>query len=287
MIHSQSQLPIKLKRIQLFTSRRTVTLVLLMLVSLVPLFAAPQAELWPRWEAHNPNSTQVVDHSAWDRFLQQYLVTNDPSGVHLFPYGQVSPADRAILNNYIRSLESTQVSGLNKDEQLAYWVNMYNAVTIQLILNNYPLNSIRNIRRPWDTALVRIEGEQLTLNDIEHRILRPIWKDPRIHYVVNCASIGCPNLQPRAYTSTNWPELFDLAARQFINHPRGVNFSGSRPVFSSIFDWYQVDFGGNIQGVVTHMLNYAEGPTAVALNQFAQSNYGRVRYEYDWNLNRK
>ncbi len=257
------------------------------LIPTTPAYSAPQAELWPRWEQHNPGSTQIVNHSEWDWFLQKYLVTDDPSGIHLVDYSRVNSADKVRLQSYITSLESTPVSRLNRNEQVAFWVNMYNAVTIHLILDNYPLKSIRDIRRPWDTALVRVENEQLTLNDIEHRILRPIWQDPRIHYVVNCASLGCPNLLPLAYTGENWEQLFERAAREFINHPRAVDFSGNRPVFSSIYNWYAVDFGNSVPSLVSHLRQYADGQTARVLSEFSQGGYGRVRYEYDWNLNER
>ncbi|NCN04644.1 MAG: DUF547 domain-containing protein [Spirochaetales bacterium] len=257
----------------------------LVIFGVTGLFAAPQAELWPRWQAHNPQSQVQVDHRAWDRFLQTYVDTNHPSGVHVVRYPQVSTQDRLALEGYIESLESIEVSNLAKEEQLAYWVNMYNAVTVDLILENYPLESIRDIRRPWDTALVRVENEELTLNDIEHRILRPIWNDPRIHYVVNCASSGCPNLQNRAFTRANWDEMFTQAAIQYINHPRGANFTGRQPVFSSIYDWYGVDFGNTVPSVVAHMKQYAQGSTLDQLLAFESGGYGRVRYEYDWTLN--
>jgi hypothetical protein len=256
-----------------------------MILGAAGLFAAPQAELWPRWQAHNPQSQMQVDHQDWDSFLQSYVDTSHPSGVNVVRYSQVSPQDRQALDGYIRYLESIEVSNLSKDEQVAFWVNTYNAVTLDLILDNYPLESIRDIRRPWDTTLVRVEDEDLTLNDIEHRILRPIWNDPRIHYVVNCASIGCPNLQNRAFTRDNWDEMFDQAAIQYINHPRGADFTGRQPVFSSIYDWYEVDFGDSVPSVIAHMKQYAQGSTLDQLLAFEAGGYGRVRYGYDWALN--
>lgn len=248
--------------------------------------AAPQAELWPRWEAHVPGATTTVDHRDWGVFLQRYVVTDTADGVNRVDYSAVSREDRQMLQRYIASLEAVAVSRLDRREQLAFWTNLYNAVTVELILENYPLQSIRRIRRPWDTALVTVEQEPLTLNDIEHRIMRPIWNDPRIHYVVNCASIGCPNLLPVPFTGATWDSLADEAARGYINHPRGIDLSGQRPVFSSIYSWYAVDFGGDIAGVVDHALPYAEAPLAVQLRRFRQEGFpGRVAYEYDWDLN--
>ncbi len=267
--------------------RQLWILATLLLLPVVAAPAAPQAELWPRWEAHDPTSTDVVDHSDWQSFLDAYLVTGHPSGVNRVPYGEVSVADRRALQGYLDDLQAVSVSGLNRDEQLAYWINLYNAATVDLILDNYPVDSIRDIggglvsKGPWDEALLRVEGEDLTLNDVEHRIIRPIWQDKRIHYVVNCASIGCPNLYPEALSASNWERIFEESAKSYTNHPRGVRFDGNRLVLSEIYNWYVADFGGEIDGVVAHLVEYVDSETAERL----RSHSGRVRYEYDWSLN--
>ncbi len=273
---------------------RLSVFILMLVLSTGALVAAPQAELWPRWEAHDPTSAVEIDHTRWEALLDRYLVTDHPSGVNRVRYGQVSAEDRALLQSYIADLETVQVSGLNRDEQMAYWLNLYNAVTIELILEHYPVDSIRDIgisgsvfnRHPWDAELVIVEGEAMSLNDIEHRVIRPIWQDERIHYAVNCASIGCPNLQPVAFTAENYRDLFEQAAREYINHPRGARFEDNRLYMSSIFDWYQVDFGGDIEGVVAHMLQYAADQLAADLRRYSNNRYRpRPRHDYDWVLN--
>ncbi len=249
--------------------------------------AAPQAELWPRWEAHDPASTETIDHRLWGEFLDTYLVADHPSGVNRVRYSDVSAADRRSLQTYLDRLQAVGVSSLNRNEQLAYWLNLYNAATVELILDNYPVDSIRDIgggmfsSGPWDDALLTVEGESLTLNDVEHRIIRPIWQDPRIHYVVNCASIGCPNLYPRPLTADNIDTVFEASARDYINHPRGVRFERNRLILSEIFNWYAADFDGSFSGVVEHLTGYVDGETASLLGSYD----GRVRYEYDWSLN--
>ncbi|HEX9715341.1 MAG TPA: DUF547 domain-containing protein [Desulfurivibrionaceae bacterium] len=173
-----------------------------------PAAAAPSPDPWPRWQAHEPDSPRVVDHAPWDIMLKKYLVTSHPSGINRFRYGSVSAADRQMLAEYLRKLQTAKVSSLNRQEQKAYWINLYNALTVQVILDHYPVKSIKDIdispglfsNGPWDAKLLAIEGEKVSLNDIEHRILRPIFKDRRLHYALNCASLGCPNLQPKAYT---------------------------------------------------------------------------------------
>jgi len=253
------------------------------------LVAAPKADLWPRWEAHNPESNRVVDHTAWDRFLNRYLVTNHPSAINRVEYGDVTAADKQMLESYLDSLQQAPVSQLNRNEQKAYWINLYNAATIKVILDHYPVTSITKInlssglfsKGPWEAKILRIEGEEVSLNDVEHRILRPIWKDPRIHYAVNCASIGCPNLQDRAYTSENTEALLEKGAREYINHHRGTSFQGKKLVLSSIYDWFQEDFDRSEQGVLRHLHRYAAPELAGKLDNFS----GRINYEYDWSLN--
>ncbi len=250
--------------------------------------AAPKAKLWDRWLSHDPQATLQVDHSSWSRFLSTYLVPGK-DGVNRLTYGQVAPADRFILERYITSLANTPVSQLNRSEQKAFWINLYNVLTVTVVLDHYPVESIRDIdispgffaNGPWGKKLVHIEGETISLDDIEHRILRPIWKDPRIHYGVNCASIGCPNLQPQAYTAESTDALLDKGARDYINHSRGVLIASNKLIVSSIYDWFMEDFGGNDKGVIAHLQRYAEPSLREQLQRFSRIS----DHEYDWSLN--
>jgi hypothetical protein len=252
--------------------------------------AAPSPDLWTRWQAQTPDSTRIVDHSPWDMLLKKYLITSHPSGINRFRYAEVSPADRQTLGEYLGQLQQIGVSSLNRNEQKAYWVNLYNGLTVQVILEHYPVKSIMDIdispgffsNGPWDAKLLIIEDEKVSLNDIEHRILRPIFNDNRLHYALNCASIGCPNLQAAAFTAANTEELLEIGARTYINSPRGARMVKDRLHVSSIYKWFQVDFGGSEAGVVKHLLQYAEGDLADALRTY---NKG-MRDDYDWSLNK-
>jgi hypothetical protein len=251
-----------------------------------PSEAAPAAELWPRWQAHDPGSTATVDHGAWARLLERYLKAGP---VNLMAYDAVTRDDRDDLEAYIAGLGRTEVSALNRDEQFAFWVNLYNALTVQVILAHYPVESIRDIDispglfadGPWGAELVEVEGTALSLDDIEHRILRPIWADPRIHYAVNCASIGCPNLQPLPYTAANREELLERGARQYVNHPRGARIDDGELRVSSIYLWYEVDFGGDDAGVIQHLKSHAGEDLAAGL-----TGVGEISgHQYNWDLN--
>ena len=253
------------------------------------VYGAPAAELWPYWQKYDTNSSTVIDHTGWDRILHRYVTTDDPSGINRFRYRSVSAADRLALKNYLRKMQDVKVTALNRSEQEAYWINLYNALTVDIILDHYPVKSIRDIdispgffsNGPWDAKLLKIEGRKVSLNDIEHRILRPIWRDNRIHYAVNCASLGCPNLQPMAYTSANIDMVLDKAARDFINSPRGVSFTDGKLVVSSIYFWFKDDFGGSEKGILQHLRKYLSPENLAKLNMRSR----RMTHQYNWALN--
>lgn len=250
--------------------------------------SAPKAELWERWNAHDVQSAGTVDHSAWDRLLQSYVVTSS-DGIHRVRYGAVTSDDRGRLSLYLSDLQRTAVSGLRRDEQRAYWINLYNAFTVKLIIDRYPVRSIRDIDitpgilsdGPWGAKLIKVEDQTLSLDDIEHRILRPIWPDPRNHYAVNCASLGCPDLPPRAFTAVNTEAMLDASARAYVNHPRGVRVDSGHLRVSSIYDWFESDFGGSATGVIAHLRRYAQPPLAEALAAISKIK----GHDYDWALN--
>ncbi len=246
---------------------------------------APSKDLWPRWTANVPASPAKIDHSPWSAFLESHLV---PGAVNRIRYAAVTPADRHALDAYIAGLAALPISKFSRSEQLPYWINMYNALTAQLVLAHYPVESIRDIDispglfavGPWDKQLITVEGERLTLNDIEHRILRPIWNDPRLHYALNCAAVGCPNLQPTAFTAENADMLMEQGARAFING-HGVQLTRGRLIVSSIYAWFTEDFGGSEAGVLDHLRRYATPPLAAKLSDFRRIGADA----YDWRLN--
>ena len=249
--------------------------------------AAPDADLWPRWEPHAGTKTIAVDHGPLESFLASYVVTRD--GMNLLDYGAVTPADRETLETYIQTLEGTDVDRLTRDQQFAFWVNLYNAATVRLILDHYPVDSIRDIdispglfsSGPWRAKILRVAGEKLSLDDIEHRILRPIWQDPRIHYAVNCASIGCPELARQAYQANALETMLDSAARAFVNHPRGVKAERGDLYVSRLYKWYAEDFGGSDKNIIAHIRLYANPGLSARLDMMT-----RIRkYNYDWSLN--
>jgi len=251
---------------------------------------APAADLWPRWLKHNPDSLIIIDHVDWDLILQRYVTTTHSSGINRFQYSSVSEEDRKILRGYLRKMQAVEVSSLNLSEQKAFWINLYNGLTVNVVLEHYRVKSIRDIdispgifsNGPWDAKLLTIEGQDLSLNDIEHRILRPIWRDNRVHYALNCASIGCPNIQPKAYTSQDLEQMLEKAAHEFINHLRGVSFAGNRLMVSSIYFWFKADFGNSEKGIIRHLKKYLSPENTEKLNTLHNIN---IAHQYDWSLN--
>lgn len=250
--------------------------------------AAPQAVPWPKWEVHNDTSTATIDHSVWDRFLKTYA-HEAKDGIVRVAYGRVTPSDHAALEADLQRLAVLRISTYNREEQRAYWIDLYNELTVNFVLDHYPITGIKATsflpgifsETPWSRKLITIEDEQISLDDIEHRILRPGWHDPRIHYALNCASLGCPNLQPIAFTAANTDVLLDRGAREYVNSPRGVRIEDGKLIVSSIYVWYKADFGGTDAGVIAHLRRYASPALAQALTKVDHIS----EHHYDWSLN--
>jgi hypothetical protein len=237
----------------------------------------------------------AAEEAALDTLFARYLVV-PADGVARVRYGdwKANASDRAALEAWIAAAQTRRPSQMPRNEAYAFWANLYNAVTLKVILDNHPVRSIRDIRStgvpldprqfngPWRTRFVTVEGRAMSLDDIEHGTMRPTFRDPRVHYAVNCASIGCPNLKPRAWRAATLEADLDAAARVFVNHPRGaaIRPDGGLRV-SSIYHWFREDFGGTEQGVVEHLRRYASGELAQRL-----AGVTRVaEHAYDWALN--
>ncbi len=230
-----------------------------------------------------PTAIKPADaHADWTRLLTAY-VRPGSDGITRVDYAalKASSTDRAALDAYIKRFETADLSGSSK-AAFASWANIYNAVTVRYILDRYPVKSIRDgyIIGPWKEIKVKAGGREVTLDQIEHEILRPTFKDPRVHYAINCASYSCPNLVPKAWEAATLDAELDAAARAYVNHPRGAKASGERLVLSSIYDWFKEDFGGKA-GVTTHLLKYAEPALATKIKAATKP----AKFAYDWSLN--
>ena len=257
----------------------------ILLTSLVVAFPLAKPIMAETIHAAPPACAEQVSaqHCEWTRLLEAYVVPN-ADGVTRFDYGalQANTDDRAKLDAYIAAFTDTDLSATT-NANFATWANLYNAITVRYIVEKYPLDSIRDgyIVGPWKRIKTVIGGETVSLDDIEHQILRPRFEDPRVHYAVNCASYGCPNLMPQAWEAATLDDDLDAAARAYVNHARGVTVTAKGLTVSNIYKWFQDDFGGSKAGVVDHLLTYAEPDLAEAI----RANPKIRKYQYDWSLN--
>lgn len=238
---------------------------------------------------------EAADEAAFDGLLQRYVLAG-ADGVNRVDYGRwrATVADRTALDEYITGQARLTPSLIGKPAQFAYWANLYNAITLKVILDAYPVASIRDIKSagvwldpkaftgPWVAKRVTVEGRTLSLDEIEHTILRGTFKDPRVHYSVNCASYGCPNIGMKAWRAETLEADLDAAARAYINHLRGVVVASDGGLkVSSIYSWFKADFGGSDAALIVHFKQYAGPELAKALEK-ATSIAGD---DYDWSLN--
>ena len=270
--------------------RRNLALSLLATTILVTACAPPQPERISEWDASDESNVEPIDHGPWQDILDGYL-NPDPKGVNVLDYAALAASsdDTAKLAGYVTRLEGIDPREYRRAEQMAYWINFYNARTVKMVLDSYPVDSIREIHQgdvpmkgPWGDVCANVAGRDLTLDQIEHEILRPIWRDKRIHYAVNCAAYSCPQLMETAFTAANTESLLEAGARAYVNSARGVDVVDDEfIVLSSIYKWYPEDFGSTEESVIEHLVHYADSELAAVLKGFD----GTVDYDYDWKLN--
>ncbi len=248
---------------------------------------AKAASVTEQFSKISQSSKKTVNHSQFSSLLKTY-VKRDKNGLNRVDYKGFKNK-QSDLKAYIKSLEAVKVTSLSRAEQFAYWANLYNAVTIDVVLEAYPVKSIKDIdispgifsNGPWGKKLVTIEGTKISLDDIEHQILRKVHKDPRVHYAVNCASVGCPNLQTEAFEASKLEAQLEKAAKDYVNSNRGAVVKSNRLSISKIYIWFKKDFGGNDAGVLAHLKRYANPKLKEKITKIGSINSSF----YDWTLN--
>ena len=226
-------------------------------------------------------SKETVDNSIYADLLSKYVKNG------FVDYKGFKDQEH-ILDQYLKVLEETKPKSLSHDKQFAFYINAYNAWTIKLILSGYPgLKSIKDLgslfKSPWKKKLCRIDGKLLSLDDIEHDILRPQFKDPRIHFAVNCASKSCPPLRSEPYHGSKLDQQLNEMTIAFINDSEINSIDGTILNVSPIFSWYSEDFE---EDVIGFFQRYANGDLKTEID----SNRSRIKIkyrDYDWSLNGK
>lgn len=223
------------------------------------------------------STATAFDHSPLDAILKQRVDANG-----MVDYAGLK-ADRAGLDSYLEktgAVTESDFNGWSESEQIAFLSNVYNAETLQLIIDNYPVDSIKDlgglISTPWDKKTVILFGEETTLNKVEHDILREDYDEPRIHFALVCAAVSCPPLRREAYTGAKLDSQLDDQARVFLAQSGKNRIEGDTVYLSKIFDWYGGDFGRNDEALLNALNPWIEGETAGKDIDYT---------DYDWSLN--
>ncbi len=213
-----------------------------------------------------------IDHSAWNKLLTK----------HVSKEGNVDYAsfkkNTNELDTYLNYLaENSPKPNWTKNEKLAYYINLYNAATVKLILDNYPTKSIKDLKSPWGKKIVKIGSELISLGDVEHKILRKM-NEPRIHFAINCASYSCPKLLNRVFLAATMEKQLEQVTKDFVNDISRNNISKNSIELSEIFKWYKKDFTTN-----GSLINYINKYTNTPIATEAKISYNK----YDWSLNER
>jgi len=226
------------------------------------------------------SNSKPIKHTIWDSLLQKHVTSEG-----LVDYKGIIE-DSTRLNRYLDLLSRNHPNEQNwsRDERLAYWINAYNAFTVKLIVDHYPVASIKDIKNGvpfvntvWDIKFIEIEERTYDLNNIEHGIIRPKFEEPRIHFAVNCAAQSCPKLQHFAYTAGRLDEQLTQSAEEFLANERKNKVSENEVALSKIFTWYGGDFKTDGRSIIDYINQYAP----VQVNENASISY----LDYNWALN--
>lgn len=231
--------------------------------------------------ASPPTGPPPALHAPFDTLLSRYLVRNRVRYLNWW----AADSDRARLTRYIDSLEAQRPSTWREADAKAYWINLYNAATIELVLEHYPINTIKDIGRvigsPWGRKFLRVEGRSISLDLIENEVLEKRFPDSRLHFALNCASIGCPPLRARTYSADSLDAQLDEAAWRTINDPRHVQVTGRELHISELFKWYKDDFKRDVGSIEAFLARYRSDVVVGA----GLAKYSFYYLDYDWALN--
>jgi hypothetical protein len=232
------------------------------------------------------------DHAAWDEILRSYARQEG----RRFDYAGLKRSELPRLESYLDALGRADLSSLSRDQLMAFLINAYNAYTVKTILDEmsaegeYRISSIREIPRVFERKVHRMGGFQLSLDNIEHNLLRPFFRDPRVHFAVNCASVSCPPLRPEAFEADRLDEQLEEATRLALSSPDYLRVEGDRLLVTKILDWYGEDFvKDGWRGAEKDLLSYLRKYADQEVRRFIDSRGSRpsLRFmDYDWGLNK-
>ncbi len=234
-----------------------------------------------------PTQVHAAEGDTLYASLLKSAVKPDGAGYNRVDYAKLV-AKNAELDAVVAAYQTVSPKALSANDAKAFWINLYNATTLKVIVDKYPVKSIKDIKLPggsifgagpWSAKLVTVEERALSLDDIEHKILRKTYKDPFVHYALNCASYSCPNLAAVPYTGANAAALMRENAKAYVGHPRGVDVKDGKIIASKIYSWYAGDFGGKGK-LKDHWKSQASAEKAALIDASEIASYN-----YDWSLN--
>jgi hypothetical protein len=238
----------------------------------------PKQESTAQVKESEPQSTGVsipkIDFSGvYQQVLTMYVSTSGKVN-----YKGLKSADELVGQAIYHFQNNLPQDNWSKNEELSYWINAYNLFTLKLVMDNYPVKSIKDIAggKPWDKKFIQLDGRTLSLNDIENNIIRKNFNEPRIHFAVNCASISCPKLINKTYTKDNLNSLLTQQTKAYLSDASQNELKEKSVTISNIFDWYKVDFDKE-GGVIAFLKKYSN----VNIEDNAKISYK----DYNWNLN--
>ena len=213
--------------------------------------------------------TQDFDYAQLDSFLANYVTESGQVNYKLITTKDMNP----ILNQFVKTAPTEAWS---KDETLAYWINAYNIFTIKLIADNYPVKSIKDIEQPWDQKFIPIGGQLLSLNQIEHDIIRKM-NEPRIHFALVCAAVSCPKLYNKAFQASTLDGDLNMLTASFLANSTKNSISENELEISKIFQWFTGDFKTKERSLIDFLNQYS------SINIAADA---KIRFkDYNWSLN--
>lgn len=254
-------------------------LTLLYILQLPLLYSQASYKVWEYWNQYNTQSRESINHALWDSFLEENLIKIDNR--YTPDYSKINSVEKNRLEYYIDEMSNVEIQNYNSDTQKAYWINLYNALTVKILLDHYPVRSIMEIstffsRGPWNSKLLEIDGKKLSLKDIKERILLPIWKDYRIHYILFDSSISGPELFPRAITAKNLEQFLTVTELNYLNKSETIKIEGNMVVISTLIKRYGEDLAFSEEQMINYLNEKLD--TRVDFNRYG------IRYGYNWLL---
>ena len=249
-------------------------------------YGATQMNLIEFWNDHEPASLIDLDHSRFEEFLEKYVIDDHPSGIARFDYLAVSQSDFDKLESYLSDMQFMEPRQLTEAEAKAFWINLYNAATLHMVIEEFVDGNPTRIQargvpiRRWRRDIITISEQRMSLEDILHGVIRPLYQDPRVHYALIFCMYGSPDMPTTVFKGDNNDALLEELEAKFLSKSRAVKIEGDQLVLSSIFKDYDTDFAPSQSQFLAYLRERVPEEVAQSMNGVT-----KVRYEFDDTVN--